>query len=158
MSFVQICTCESILEKEMLLSKLRAAGVEAECPNRSISRKYTDTTVDLSFGGYSTVMGGFKIYVNEAHEEAARDILQKFIADQKASEKDFKSGRTDLSRFYLFSVFSVFIPILSHLLGAYFLFKAVKNREVVFNMQFFFKAFPFIFTLLITLAIFLTSF
>lgn len=154
MSFIQICTCESILEKEILLSQLRSAGVEAESQERSISRKYTDTTIDLAFGGYSSVMGGFKIYVNEAHEEAARDIVKNFIKNQETHTTEFKSSRTDLSRFYLFSIFSVFIPVLSHLLGAYFLFKAFKNNELVFSKKLFFALLLFVFTLITSLFIY----
>jgi len=118
----------SMIERDALKARLEAEGIDVVSPKRDISRKYTESTVDLSYGGYSAIFDGFKIFVEEKTFEKSKEILDSFSENLKpALEPDKKVSY--LKKFHYFSVASVFVPLVPLLFGIYYFYKGIKNKE-----------------------------
>ncbi len=133
MNKILIFTAESIVERDSLIALLKSNGVNAESPRRDISRKYTENTLDLSYGGYSTIFDGFKIFVDKESKDKATKLVDEFREDIKVKNKvDIKNGsKRNLMKFYYFSIASFFIPILPLFFGLYYFYKGILQKEKI---------------------------
>jgi hypothetical protein len=118
----------SMIERDALKARLEAYGVEAVSPKRDISRKYTENTVDLAFGGYSTLFDGFKIFVDERDFKKSEEILSEFSEMTKPVVIETEKS-SYFKKFHYFSVASVFVPLVPLLFGIYYFYMGVKNKE-----------------------------
>jgi len=150
-----IHTAQSIIERDAFLAALDASDIDYLSPNRDMSRKFTETTVDLSLGGYSTFFDGFKIFVEESEKKKAEDVLNDFLATRKEEMSVEPSEKQYLNKFYFLSVACFFIPIVPLFFGLYFLKKGLRNGEKKKNSYFYFSillyfvsTFPYIYLFL----------
>lgn len=123
---------ESIIQRDAVISALSAAGINAFAETRDISRKITDTTVDLAYEGYSAVFDGFAIQVNEADFDRAKkiadDVLEK--ARTAVPDKGLSEGSA-MRRFYFCSLFTLIFPVLFHGLAIYHFVDGFRKGEKV---------------------------
>lgn len=130
MNYKFIFSAKSIIERDALISFLAQNQIEALSPQRDISRKYTEHTFDYSYGAYSTVFDGFKVFVDVKDFDQAMDCLKEFSTQK---EKNFRLNLVEqknyVSKFYYFSISSFFIPLLPTVFGLYYFYKAVQNKE-----------------------------
>lgn len=125
-------TASSIIERDAVLAYLRENLITAESPARDMSRKYTETTVDLSLGGYSTFFDGFKIFVQEQQHKDALKVLDKFMLEQKQEVVESEPATVSyINKFYFFGMASFFVPIVPIFFGIYFLRKGIKAKEKI---------------------------
>lgn len=132
---------ESIIEREALLSLLQAEGLEAITTPRDISRKISSNTVDLAYEGYSAIFDGFPIYVRESDLKEAQEKIRNFLFKVRNSESSpqEKASRSNFSIFYYCSIFSLFLPIILHFVGFFYLRKGFKQGEKL-NLLYFVSA------------------
>jgi len=119
----------SMMERDALKARLESAGIMVVSPKRDISRKYTENTVDLSYGGYSAVFDGFKIFVEEKDFRLSQEILEDFMKTLKTESVEGKVEHQYLKKFHYFSVASVFVPLVPLLFGLYYFYKGIRNQE-----------------------------
>ncbi len=133
MGDVLVFTAESMVERDSLIALLKSEGIETESPKRDISRKYTDSTVDLSYGGYSAMFDGFKIFVEAKNQDKAHAITQNFIKEIQLKNKhpEKKENKRNLMKFYYFSIAGFFIPIIPLFFGVYYLYKGILEKEKI---------------------------
>lgn len=119
---------ESIIQRDAILSALAAEGINAFSETRDISRKITDTTVDLSYEGYSAIFEGFTIQVNIADFDRARAVAEGVIKRAQSADRKMEEG-SSLRRFYFCCLFTVFLPVIFHGLALYHLARGLQRRE-----------------------------
>lgn len=121
---------QSMIERDALKARIEACGISVVTPKRDISRKYTEGTVDLSYGGYSAVFDGFKIFVEDKDFKKSQEILEEFTESSEPQEMVEEEQQPNyLKKFHYFSVASVFVPLVPLLFGAYYFYKGLRNKE-----------------------------
>lgn len=121
---------ESIIQRDAILAALKSQGIEPQSAPRDISRKIADTTVDLSFEGFSAVFDGFAIYVDEEKLQEAEKIAKAIVRTaQKTKDDPGLAQGGSMRRFYFCCLFTITIPILFHGLALYHLYKGLRNKE-----------------------------
>ncbi len=121
---------ESIIQRDAILAALKSQGIEPHSAPRDISRKIADTTVDLSFEGFSALFDGFAIYVDEADLERAQKLAENIVKSaQKAKDDPGLAQGGSMRRFYFCCLFTITIPILFHGLALYHLYHGLRNKE-----------------------------
>lgn len=120
---------DSIIQRDALLSALHNNGITAQSPPRDLSRKFTDTTVDISYEGYSVFFDGFDIQVPDQDLEKAQEIISQFLRQTNVGLAQEKTPPRYLQKFYFCSLFSGVLPILFHILALYYLFLGLKSGE-----------------------------
>lgn len=119
----------SLIERDALRARLHGAGIAVEMPERSMSRKISSSTVDLSLDGYSVLFDGFPVYINQDDEPRAREVLAAFQAETAAVDaSDLEAGERIWQKFSFAAMFSFFLPGL-FLVATYHLVRAVARRE-----------------------------
>lgn len=123
---------ESIIQRDALLAALHAEGLHAISPSSDLSRKVTDSTVDLAYGGYSAMFEGFAIQVPENEFEQADAVVKQVLARaQKFEVPDSEVTNRNIVKFYFCCLFSTAAPILMHALALYHLRNAIRLGEKV---------------------------
>lgn len=121
---------ESIIQRDAIMAALKSQGIEPHSAPRDISRKIADTTVDLSFEGFSAVFDGFAIYVDEDNWSAAEKIAKSIVRTAQKTKEDPGLARGgSMRRFYFCCLFTITIPVLFHGLALYHLYNGLKNKE-----------------------------
>ncbi len=93
--------------------------------------------MDLALGGYSVFFDGFPIYVNAADKEKAELLIHQLLKSTQNNEVESGEVSPHLRRFFLCSLFSLILPVIMHIFGAYHLYLAFKKQERINNpMQF----------------------
>ena len=87
MQWVEIYKAQSIIERDAILSALKENEIECQSPERTIVRKVTDNTIDVSHGVYSAFFEGFQIFVNEPDKFKALEIINKIVEDAKMYDR-----------------------------------------------------------------------
>lgn len=98
---VFVHTAQSIIERDAVLFLLKENGIKAWSPEKTISRKITDTTVDLSYGAFSALSeSGFSIFVEERDRPKAKPLVTGFLKDTATEEMRLAPIKIDwLSKF-----------------------------------------------------------
>ena len=122
-----IFKADSIVQRDALQARLAAARISSESPDRDMSRKIIDSTVDLSLEGYSALFDGFDIYVEEADTAAADRVVREFLSDVQSANLADQRPVPHWQRFYFCSIFSFLFPILMPVLATYHLVKALRS-------------------------------
>lgn len=134
-NLIIIYRAPSMMERDAILNQLHENGIEALSTERDVSRKVTNSTIDLAFEGYSATMGGFPITVMKNDEEAAKKIIQDFIRKINVGPASPPSY-SHLRKFYISSIYSTMLPLAFHALGIYHLFKGLRAGEKVRTLHF----------------------
>jgi hypothetical protein len=117
-----------MIQRDALRARLDSVQIHSESPNRDMSRKVTGTTVDLSLEGYSAMFDGFEIYVNENDVDAAKEVIERFVRDERAAVMADTSPIPYWRRFYFCSIFSTMFPVFLTMLASYHLLMALRRR------------------------------
>ncbi len=121
---------ESIIQRDAILAALKSQGIEPHSAPRDISRKIADTTVDLSFEGFSALFDGFAIYVDEGELERAQKLTESLLKSaQKTKDDPGLAQGGSMRRFYFCCLFSITMPILFHGLALYHLYMGLRSKE-----------------------------
>ena len=123
-----------MVERDALLARLRSLGIDAISPERAVSRKVTDTTIDLSLGGYSAVADGFAVFVPEAQFDAAEDALAEFLRDARLSPVAHVNY---WQKYYACALFSLTLPLVMNAFATYHLVKAARTQGRPTNAAYF---------------------
>lgn len=127
-----IFKAQSIIQREALVSALAEENVEATTAHRHMSNRVADGTIDLALEGYSAVFDGFPIFVKERDRVPAQRVIREFLERTGSTEV---AERTDasphLTKFFFCSIFTIILPGIFHVVGAYHLFKGVQAREKI---------------------------
>lgn len=125
-----VLKAESIIQRDAILAALKSANIEAHSAPRDISRKITDTTVDLGMDFVSVTFDGFSIYVDEKDLAEAQKTANSIVKTAMRAKDDPVLARGEsMRKFYFCCVFSLMMPFLFHGLAAYHLYYGLKNGE-----------------------------
>jgi hypothetical protein len=124
----KLMTAASIIERDAVQARLKAAGIESISPARDMSRKVTNDTTDLSLNGYSTLFDGFIIYVEDSDEAAAQRIVGE-LAHELEVPRNALEDAPSWRRFYFCSIFSILMPILLTVPAVYHGLRALRSGE-----------------------------
>lgn len=117
---------KSIIERDALRARLHGAAIASDSPERTMSRKVTNDTVDLSLGGYSVFFDGFPVLVPEEDLERARVVLEDFQREMRAVES---APALHWGRAYSCAIFSIMIPVIFNVLAVYHVWRAWRSGE-----------------------------
>lgn len=123
-----------MVERDALTSRLRSIGIEAISPGRDVSRKVTDSTIDLSLGGYSAVADGFAIFVPEDQFDAAETLLAEFLREARANPV---ADINYWQKYYACALFSLSLPFVMNIFATYHLSKAIRVQGRPTNRGYF---------------------
>jgi hypothetical protein len=93
-----VYTAQSIIERDAIIAALTAQQIECISPERTISRKVTENTVDMAYGGYSAFFDGFQIMVAQKDAEKAKAIIQQIIQSAKEYESTAQRSTTEINK------------------------------------------------------------
>jgi hypothetical protein len=127
---------KSIIQRDAILSELESQGINAFASPRDMSRKIADHTVDLALEGYSVFFDGFPIYVNELDKAAADEIANRLLRETQQTPMVSSDESPHLRRFFFCAIFSLMLPAVMHVFGAYHLYRAFKTGEKIRPLQF----------------------
>ncbi len=120
---------DSIIQRDALISALGSDGIPAQSPPRDLSRKFTDTTVDISYEGYSTFFDGFEILVRDQDTDRAKSLIEKFLRETNVVLAGEAPPPRHLQRFYFCGLFSMLVPVLFHGLAILYLYQGLRAGE-----------------------------
>lgn len=132
----------SLIQRDAILSHLENLGIQAYGAQRDVSRRYADSSVDLSYEGYSILMGGFTIFADTEKAIQAKSEINEYLKSVE-STKAAPQLNTYLERFYSASMFSIAIPVFPPV-ALYYMVKGLQAGEAK-------KSFLFWFSLVLTL-------
>jgi membrane protein insertase Oxa1/YidC/SpoIIIJ len=140
--YSEIYKAESIIERDAIAAFLKGHGIAFLVPARDLSRKITDTTVDISFEGYSAMFDGFAILVQNNDVPRARELIKNFSANLAKSEV----SQDYMRRFYLSSMATLIMPVVFHFTAFYNLWMGLKRRQSISMTKMIFSIFCLIAT------------
>ena len=123
-----------MVERDALIARLRSLDIDAITPERDTSRKVTETTIDLSLGGYSAIADGFAVFVPEAQFDQAEAALAEFLREARANPE---AEINYWQKYYACSLFSLSLPFVMNVFATYHLVKAVKTQGPPTNRLYF---------------------
>jgi hypothetical protein len=130
--FVLVHKAESIIQREALLNELAQSGIEAITSPRDMSRKISDSTVDLALEGYSAIFDGCPLLVRRQDQAAASEVIKGFLRRIQIQPVEMAyEPSPHFRRFFFCSLFGLSLPVIMHLAGGYQLFMALKNKEKI---------------------------
>ena len=86
---IEVHRAQSIIEREAILAALREVELDPISPERTMSRKVTENTLDLSLEGYSLMFDGFKILVPLHQERQGRQVVEEVLRRAAETERRF---------------------------------------------------------------------
>ena len=123
-----------MVERDALIARLRSLGIDALTPERDVSRKVTDSTIDLSLGGYSAVADGFAIFVPEEQFDTAETALGEFLRQARANPA---ADINYWQKYYACALFSLTLPFVMNIFATYHLIKAIRTQGPPTNRGYF---------------------
>jgi len=141
---------KSMIERDALRARLHGAAIASDAPERSVSRKVTNETVDLSLGAVSLWFDGFAVLVPEEDMARAQEVLDAFLLEMQATKTP---PATHWPRAYSCAIFSILIPVIFNLLAVYHAVRAWRAGEAWPHSRF--KAFGAIVVWLMTATVML---
>jgi hypothetical protein len=106
---IPVYEAASVIQRDAVLSHLKNLGIESYGAQRDVSRRYADSSVDLSYEGYSVLMGGFTIFAESETAMQAKAAIQDYLKSLDTHHTPPRMN-TYLERFYSASLFSVAFP------------------------------------------------
>lgn len=126
---VKLVTAGGIIQRDAIISALEVNGLEFEAADRTSSRKITETTVDITYAGYSAVSeSGFEIFVDERDFQRAQEILDSILSEFKKQDSKIEVDHRD--KFNKCALFTIVLPGVMHVIGVIHLVKAGKSGQL----------------------------
>ena len=119
---------ESLIQRDAIVARLHSEGIACIAPERTISRKIMDGTVDLTLGGYSTTFDGFSIFVEDSDFERAGQIVAAFLQETTAAESSSALTEGNPWRsFFRWVLLSLILPVLPFFIALHYLRKGMQS-------------------------------
>lgn len=142
-SWILVHRAQSLIERDSLMAELAAEGIEAETERKDMHNRLTSGSVDLAYDGLVSIsFDGFPIKVSAQDAVRARTVIQaavqKFESQQSPSEES--SGEYHVRKFTEAGLFSIFLPIVMHVVAVYHMIKAIRLGGPIVSVKTFLAA------------------
>jgi hypothetical protein len=125
---IVLCRCATVIERDALLTHLRAHGIQAWTEERTVFVRVSQSA-DLSFVGASATLGHqpYSVWVGESQAEEGYSLCKQF--QQQTGLSLAGVPQSPWRYFYWWCIISFFIPVVGPTAALYFFLRALKSRE-----------------------------